>query len=606
MQDSAISREEFGDLAKWIESHGNELPEVICNQLKRVMAVYESLSLSVQRAKATLTSLRQAMGILPKSERGRGAGALPAAPPASLELNPPEDPVLREQYEKLKKKRNEAAAQHAEYDRELKALRGPKTKKDNPQMELDLAPANEMLFSFPVSLRQKELEKERVNRMQEFGKIKGLHSSSDKTKRVDVKIVVTDITYDVETVTDPETGKSVRASMAHVGPEKFQFTWGAIGNLIKLHVGFAIPINRLVLMLGQEEFSSSKICRVFQFVAMNLLPIYLHLAEDLSDIKILSGDDTPTKVLDLDDGEPDSLSKSIDEQFGWAAERADGKGEKKAVNVSLLVGRTDKDPRSTVRFFRTHVGSVGNIVTKILEWRKPKSGTLTFQGDLSTTNLPTEELQKKFGLAIAGCGAHARRPFWRFRSEDESLCYFMLRGFLLLTKIEKMIDAKGRTHANVLKLRTRYARWVWSAIKNRCIAAVTGQPPGPATYPKDIMPNVWPPGTELYKAAKYIINHFTELTLYLDHPALKYTNNGSERALRIEKCMLSGSKFRKTRNGRAILDVLRTINSTCTAANIDITDYLRYVFAHLNEIQESPQKFTPFAVALHFEKQKTM
>src|ERR1035438_8251766 len=109
-----------------------------------------------------------------------------------------------------------------------------------------------------------------------------------------------------------------------------------------------------------------------------------------------------------------------------------------------------------------------------------------------------------------------------------------------------MIDAKGRTHINVLKLRGHYARWVWLALKNRCIVAVSGQIPGPATYPKDILPNIWPLGTYFDRTAKYVINHFTELTLYLDHPALEYTNNGRERALRIEKCMLSGSKFRKT------------------------------------------------------------
>ena len=81
-----------------------------------------------------------------------------------------------------------------------------------------------------------------------------------------------------------------------------------------------------------------------------------------------------------------------------------------------------------------------------------------------------------------------------------------------------------------------------------------------------------------------------------------WSNNGSERALRIEKCMLNGSKFRKTRNGRAVLDVLRTINATCTAAKIDIGVYLKYVFKNPELLQSAPEKLTPFAVALELQK----
>ncbi len=65
--------------------------------------------------------------------------------------------------------------------------------------------------------------------------------------------------------------------------------------------------------------------------------------------------------------------------------------------------------------------------------------------------------------------------------------------------------------------------------------------------------------------------------------------------------MLSGSKFRKTRNGRAVLDVLRTINATCTAAKIDLTTYLRYVFKHLPELRENPKNYTPYSVTLRLE-----
>ncbi len=608
----AISKQELGTLIAWLTHSEIIFPDGVLGLLKRMLAVYSSLSQSEKRAKQTLMQLRQAMGLIPKSERGgRKNGPLSEIDKPGTQLGPIAsdsmegwDPERRAAYEALKKKRSELSRQKREYDREIKGfIDYPPF--IGPQLGFDLAMPNEMLFSFPIAARADNDAGRRVGRMQEFEKEKGLHVSHDYPKRMDLKVIATEITYKVETVTDPVTGKSVRASMQDDGPEGFQLTWGAVGNLIKLHVGFAIPINRIMLMIGQPEFSSSKICRVLQHVAMNLVVIYLHLAEQLSDVGLLSGDDTTTKVLEAEaTGEPDDICDEIDAHLGWTQPRANGKGDKKALNVSLIVGKPSMDPRSTIRFFRTHVGSVGNLLTKILESRRPKSGPVIFQGDLSSANLPIPALREKFKLAVAGCGAHARRPFWRYRKDDESLCYFMLRGFLFLAQIEKLIDARGRTRSNVLKLRGRYGRWIWHAMRNRCIAATTGHVPSPGTYPKGITPDVWPPNTEMNKAAMYIINHFAELTLYLDHPELEYTNNGRERALRVEKCMLSSSKFRKTKRGRVTLDILRTFNSTCTAANVDITDYVCFVFKHVDEIHEHPENFTPYAFARSLDQKQ--
>ena len=601
----AISKQDLLKLIAWLTDSKIIFPDGILDLLKRMTAVYSSFTQSEKRAKQTLLQLRMAMGFIPKSERGkqntvdpRGADATtPALLPITQETMEGWDPEQRANYEKLKKKRNELARQKREYDLKIKAFVCP-LPFIGPQLEFDLAKAQEMLFSLPVAARQDLDETRKVDRMQEFDKQKGLHVSYDSPKRMDLKVLATEITYKVETVTDPLTGKSVRASMADDGPEGFQLTWGAIGNLIKLHVGFAIPMNRIELMIGQPEFTSSKICRVLQYIAMNLVVIYLHLSEQLSDVGLLSGDDTKTKVLEPHGtGQPDDICDEIDAHLGWLHPKANGGGTKKAFNVSLLMGKPEEDPRSTIRFFRTHVGSVGNLLSKILESRSLKAGPVIFQGDLSSTNLPTPLLREKFKLAIAGCGAHARRPFWRYRKDDESLCYYMLRGFLLLAKIEKLIDARGRTRHNVLHLRRHYGGRVWHAMRNRCIAATTGQIPSPGTYPKGITPDVWPPNTELNKAAMYVINHFKELTLYLDHPELEYTNNGCERAVRIEKIMLSSSKFRKTKRGRVTLDILRTINSTCTAAQVDITDYICFVFKHLHELHEHPENFTPYAFA---------
>ncbi len=587
-----LNNTELGELKHWLDENKDQLPEVIIHHLKRLLRVYLSLSKKSDQAKKTLQLLREAMGITPKSEKGRSE-----APTEQLELLSDEQ---KQQLMDFKKKSAELAKERAEYLRKIRRL----TPKEKVPEQLELAPAEELMFSTPTGYRKNEGMKNKVERMKEFNKEVGLHSTFETVKRVNLEVVITDIQCEVETVTDFTTGKSVRASMKDFGPEGFQLTWRAIANLVKMHVGFAIPINRLELMIGQPEFTSGKICRIFEFMATELLPIYLHLPSELASTDNLSGDDTPTKIIAVNEGHKseESLAAKIDEDLGWSVPRADGKGDKKTLNVSLLIGKTvKKDPRSTIRFFRTHLGSVGNLLTKVLEWRKPKAGPIIFQGDLSTTNLPNPKLREKFEFQVAGCGAHARRPFWRFRANDEGLCYWMLQGFWLLSFIEKVIDSHGRTEETVLHYRNRYARKVWQALYNRCVAATTGTSPGRFTYRKGTFPQAWPPDSDIYKACMYVINHFTKLTVYLDNAALHYTNNISERGLRIEKCMLSSSKFRWSRKGRAILDILRTINATCTAAKIEIETYFKYVHNHKDELHDYPERFTPYAVALALE-----
>ena len=76
------------------------------------------------------------------------------------------------------------------------------------------------------------------------------------------------------------------------------------------------------------------------------------------------------------------------------------------------------------------------------------------------------------------------RPFWRYREEDEGFCYFMLRGFWILSYIEKLIDSHGRSEKKILRYRKRYALKVWSILRRRCIAVTTGELTGRYTYRK--------------------------------------------------------------------------------------------------------------------------
>lgn len=520
------------------------------------------------------------------------------------------------EYIELLKKRADLDEQRQRYSLQLKSIQRkyhqkrqkPKNGKLVPNQgkigEVGLLPPTEGIFTASLTDQHSGEKKMRSDR-NIFMKPNGLHVGLDHPTRYDLEVRITEISYTVETLTDLSTGESRRASMAEEGPPKSSFTWRSVSNLVKLHVGFAIPTNRIELMLGHSAYTSGKICRVLESAAWQCLPIYLAMPEIMSDMSLLSGDDTPTKVLDLNDPETEKqdnqepeykLHQVIDEWLGWQAQKANGTGGKKSLNVSLVSGRIVSDPRSTIHFFRTHLGSFGNLISRILEWRSPKLGKITIQGDLSYTNRPEKGIRGLIDFEMAGCSSHGRRPFWRFREDDVGFCYYMLTGFAMLTGLEKRIDFEGRTTERTLRIRGKYGRMIWEALRNRCHAAMSGIRPTRTTDSKcSIQP--WPPDSPLYVAAAYIVNHFEELTLYLTNPNLEASNNGRERALRIEKCMLSSSKFRKTRNGRAVLDILRTINATCTAAELDLAVFLKYIHVHRDEVARNPAPFTPYEVA---------
>jgi Transposase IS66 family len=593
----AVTESELGQLKAWLSSDPTGMPESLRHILGRILVQYIWLLKTTARAKGTLRALREAMGFIPKSENGRqtisdGSGD------SNQEIN--------STYADLKRKRDRAIHQKAYYQGRMRRLQGEvDTVKLQPSPEHESP--RETMFTSDLGGSKVEDKKERVNRELHGMSKKGLHSSYDQVKRVDLELRVTNLNIRVESVTDLKTGKHVRASLDHIGPAGFQFTWQAFSSLIKMVVGFAIPINRAAAMIGDPQFGPSQIYRALEFAAKMLVPIYLHLAEALGDCDILSGDDSPTRVIQAanvglkppDPSKP-RIHEKIDEVLGWNLKLASGKGEKRRLNVSLIMGKTVfNDARSTIAFFRSHFGSVGNIITKILESRRPNKGPVTIQGDLSPSNLPSREIRDKFDVKIAGCAAHARRPFWRWREDDEDLCYFMLNCFLSLSLLEDKIDQLGRTTENTLRLRQKYGRWLWQAIRNRAIAAMTGIPATPSCLPRihGLKPFKWAPDSHLYKACAYIVNNYDSLTAYLDDARLESTNNRRERGLRSEKAMLVTSKFRKTRNGRAVLDVLRTINASCTMAKVDLKDYLIEVYRASDDIHLNPHRYTPYAVA---------
>ena len=112
----------------------------------------------------------------------------------------------------------------------------------------------------------------------------------------------------------------------------------------------------------------------------------------------------------------------------------------------------------------------------------------------------------------------------------------------------------------------------------------------------------WPKTSDLYLACQYIVRNYDPLTRYLDDPRLPSNNNLSERDLRWDKVMQDSSKFRMTEAGRLHVDILRTIVHTCSAAGVELKDYLFFIFKNRDAIAADPKKFTPYSYALFLDQ----
>ena len=98
----------------------------------------------------------------------------------------------------------------------------------------------------------------------------------------------------------------------------------------------------------------------------------------------------------------------------------------------------------------------------------------------------------------------------------------------------------------------------------------------------------WPKTSELFIACNYVVEHFPELTAYLDDPSLP-SNNLSEKVLRSDRIM---------EDGRLHVEILMTIAHTGSAAEVEIKDYRLSVFKNRREIEADPKQFTPYVYAL--------
>lgn len=347
----------------WVKAHKSEIPLSVYNAVLLLGILRLELSKTRQRAANLLALFRRELGVTPKSESGSST-----SPNLSDRLKG--KPSDEERLFALKARRAKLLKEIRRYEDRLgKCRKKRQNRSEDPSppkaeaAEAVFLPSGEALFSGNIADKVAEDRVLKVDRVENFENPRGLHSVSDERTRHEHSVTTKTIRLSVETVSDPRTGKSVTASTDEIGPPNTQVTWVGIANTIISVIGYAIPINRLskMLMASNPYFTSSRLCSQLKLAAELFAPIYTCLGEQVADSDVLFGDDTKARVIEINralkyggelgDAPEGSLIAKISESFGRVFKKKSGKGSKRSLNVSVVIGKTDANqPRSYIFF----------------------------------------------------------------------------------------------------------------------------------------------------------------------------------------------------------------------------------------------------------------
>ena len=102
------------------------------------------------------------------------------------------------------------------------------------------------------------------------------------------------------------------------------------------------------------------------------------------------------------------------------------------------------------------------------------------------------------------------------------------------------------------------------------------------------------PNSGLGKAISYLLNHWPELTLFLEQPGAPLDNNIVERALKKAILNRKNALFYKTMNGAGVGDIFMSLIHTCELDGANPFHYLTELLRHAEELKQHPSEWMPW------------
>lgn len=167
------------------------------------------------------------------------------------------------------------------------------------------------------------------------------------------------------------------------------------------------------------------------------------------------------------------------------------------------------------------------------------------------------------GARLAGCWAHARRPFARIEDKDPDAAA-MVRLIHELYAIEDRADAAQASLEERRRLRDHLSRPIVERIRAFAFILDAKHPGRDDGHPCG-------------GGARYILNQWFDLLRFLDHPELRLDNNLAEGDLRMVSLIRKNSLFLGAASAGPRFAACLSILRSCRLARINPADYLAAV-----------------------------
>jgi hypothetical protein len=345
------------------------------------------------------------------------------------------------------------------------------------------------------------------------------------------------------------------AAPPEVGEKKYDAT--AASMMAVLRYGNGFPWTRLQGLqhgLGIPLAAATQ-CQTLAETAVPLGPAFQELARQAAQWELVHNDDTSMRVLSLD--------------------RGDVSAERTGVFTSGIVWVFQQ---RRIALFFTGAKHAGENLADVLRRRQLELPPPIQMCDALSRNMP--KLPGPLQTVVANCLAHGRRAFVKVIASFPEQCRFVLETLGEVYEYDEQARASRLTPEQRLHFHRQHSKPVMDKLEAWLKAQFTER--------------LVEPNSGLGKAISYLMNHWPQLTLFLERAGAPLDNNLAERSLKKAILHRKNSLFYRTRNGARMGDLYMSLIHTCELNGVNPFNYLTELQRHAEQVQQAPAEWMPW------------
>lgn len=342
-----------------------------------------------------------------------------------------------------------------------------------------------------------------------------------------------------------------------VGPEKYDETVPSM--VAQLKYGSGMPFNRiedLQKKLGVPLPASTQ-WELVRDAAELIKPAHVALIEQAAQAQVLHNDDTGMRVLTLERPDDDTRTGTF------------------------TSGVVSAGGGPQVALYFTGIQHAGENLRDVLVHRsKEAKAPPMLMCDALSRNIPKFDGPDSIAVILANCLSHGRRHFVDVADNFPDECRFVLETLGEVYKNDKQAREQGLNPEERLTLHKHLSEPLMEKLKTWIKAQLDE---------KRTEPN-----SGLGQAMKYMLKHWSPLTLFLRKAGAPLDNNICERALKKAVLHRKNALFYRTMNGAQVGDLFMSLIQTCQLNDVNPFNYMTELQRHAEELRKDPTAWMPW------------